>query len=516
MNKPQVNITRSDYDTVIFDLDGVVTKTAKVHFKAWKKMFDEYLDKRHANENPFDEKDYRRYVDGKPRLEGIESFLESRNINLPRGSEQDSPGTETIYGLGNRKNRYFNEFIKKDGVEVYDPALQLLKKLRSAGFKTAIVTSSKNCAAVLEAAGIGELFDHKIDGNDAEQLGLQGKPAPDIFLESAENLGTRPSRAVVLEDAISGVQAGRKGGFGLVIGVDRTGHSADLRENGAHVTVTDLSSIKVEGYSSDTKDIPSGLERFQEIADNFKNKQVAVFLDYDGTLAPIVDDPDKAYLPDDTKRVLVELADLVHVAVISGRDRPDVHKLVGLKNIYYAGSHGFDIAGPDHKETNPDRVKEFLPELDKAEEMIRNKIADIDGAWVERKKFSIALHYRKVKVKHIDQVKKAVDETAADHPALKQSGGKKIFELQPGMDWHKGKALFWLLDKLNLDKPEVVPIYIGDDETDEHAFDVLKNRGIGVVVMERPRDTKARYRLSNPDEVRIFLENIISTQKGTA
>jgi trehalose-phosphatase len=515
MNKSQVNITRADYDAVIFDLDGVITKTAKVHFKAWKKMFDEYLDKRHTNENPFDDEDYRRYVDGKPRHKGTQSFLESRGITLPMGDKEDSPEMETVHGLGKRKNRYFNQIIEQDGVEVYEPAVELIKELRSSGFATSIVTSSKNCTNVLEAAGIADLFHHKTDGNDAQRLGLNGKPAPDIFLKSAEKLGVKPPRAVVLEDAISGVQAGRKGGFGLVIGVDLTGHSEDLLENGAHAAVVDLSVIKVQSSFSDPDNIPSALDMFQEIADSFTGKQVALFLDYDGTLTPIVDDPDKACLPDDTREVLIRLADIVPAAIISGRDRPDVHRLVGLDNIYYAGSHGFDIAGPNQEETNPDKVREFLPELDQADREIRKKIKHIKGAWVEKKKFSIAVHYRKVKEKNTEQVKEAVEKVSRDHPRLKLSGGKKIFELKPEMDWHKGKALLWLLDKLELNKSGVVPIYIGDDVTDEDAFDVLKNKGIGVVVMEQPRDTKARYRLRNPDEVRIFLENIISTEKGS-
>ncbi|WP_045217102.1 trehalose-phosphatase [Desulfonatronovibrio magnus] len=515
MSKNYVIISRPDYDAVIFDLDGVITRTANVHFRAWKKMFDAYLENSHKNQKTFSDEDYRRYVDGKPRHEGILSFLKSRGINLPMGDEHDDPEVETVHGLGKRKNRYFNHIIRHEGVKVYEPAVKLIKKLRSSGFKTSIVTSSKNCSAVLEAAGIAGLFDHKTDGNDAQELGLKGKPAPDIFLESAEKIGVSPQRAVVLEDAVSGVQAGRNGGFGLVIGVDRTGHSKDLRENGAHVAVTDLSSIKVQSSLSGTKEIPSALERFQEIADSFKNKQVAVFLDYDGTLTPIVDDPDKALLPDDTQSILIELADIVPVAVISGRDRPDVRRLVGLNNIYYAGSHGFDIAGPDQKETHPERVEEFLPELDKAEEKIRSNIADIDGAWVERKKFSIAVHYRKVKETDIKQVKKAVENVSGDHHKLSISGGKKIFEFKPEINWHKGKALLWLLDKLDLDKHQVIALYIGDDVTDEDAFDVLKGKGIGVVVMEKPRDTKADYRLQSPEEVGIFLEKIIQTQKGS-
>ncbi|MFP4397742.1 MAG: trehalose-phosphatase [Desulfonatronovibrio sp.] len=514
MTEPEVRVTRSDYDAVIFDMDGVITKTAKVHFRAWKKLFDQYLDKRHPTEKPFKEKDYLRYVDGKPRLEGIESFLESRNITLPRGSEQDSPDTETIYGLGNRKNRYFNELIKKDGVKVYDPALQVIKDLRSAGFKTAVITSSKNCVTVLEAAGIRHLFDHKIDGVDAREQNLKGKPQPDIFLAAAEKLGSRPERTVVLEDAVSGVQAGKKGGFALVIGVDRAGQRENLLKNGAHIVLKDLSYIQVINSSSDSPPVPSALDRFQEIQARLISATAAVFLDYDGTLTPIVDDPDKAYLPEDMKETLTRLADLVPVAVISGRDRPDVQKLVELNNIYYAGSHGFDIAGPDQEETNPDKVTEFLPELDQADSEIRKRIEHIEGAWVEKKKFSIAVHYRKVKEKDTPRVKQAVEKVSGNHSRLKLSGGKKVFELRPNMDWHKGKALLWVLDKLELNKSGVVPLYIGDDVTDEDAFQTLEGRGISIVVMDSRRETKADYMLKSPDEVRLFLEKIISADKG--
>jgi len=517
MNKISVTITKAACDAVIFDMDGVVTKTADVHFKAWKQLFDHYLEKnRRHDQRPFSQEDYHRYVDGKPRLEGMASFFDSRNINLPEGDRKDGPEEETLHGLGNRKNLIFNRLIEKNGVEVYQAAVQLLKKLRDAGFGTAVVTSSKNCVAVLKAAGIEHLFDHKIDGLDSEKLNLRGKPRPDIFLEATDRLNVRPGRTAILEDAISGVRAGKEGGFGLIIGVNRADREKDLLENGADAVVTDISAIKVDHPSSASEGTPSGLDRFAEIANQLKNNRVAVFLDYDGTLTPIVDDPDTARLPDDMKAALVELAERVPVAVISGRDRLDVQKKVGLNNIYYAGSHGFDIAGPDQDETNPDRVKEFLPDLDQAEEQIRNRIATIDGAWVERKKFSIAVHYRAVEEKDIDRVKEAVDAAAGKHPALKQSGGKKIFEIQPGMDWNKGKALLWLLDKLNLDTPDVVPLYIGDDVTDEHAFAVLENRGIGIAVMEQPGETRARYRLSNPDEVRIFLEHIIATQQGTA
>ena len=509
--KPNLILSRSDYDGVIFDLDGVITKTAEVHAKAWKRLFDEYLEENAKGDwKPFDDEDYRRYVDGKPRYEGVRSFLESRGIDLPYGSPDDEPEKETVSGLGNRKNRYFNALIEQDGVDVFEPAVRLLRQLRSAGFKTAVVSSSKNCAAVLKVAGISDLFDNKTDGVDAEEMDLEGKPSPDIFLVAAERLKVKPERAVVLEDALSGVKAGKKGGFALVIGVDRTGHGEDLKKEGADVVLTDLSAVKVKNASSSpAEDVPSALERFEEIAGRVEGKGIAVFLDYDGTLTPIVEDPDKAFLSDSMKHTLIDLADKLPVAVISGRDRPDVQRLVDIEHIFYAGSHGFDIAGPDGMKTGPEKGKDFLPALDKAEKEVKNRLEDVSGAWVERKKFSIALHYRKVQDSHVPKVKQAVEETAAQHPDLRQSGGKKIFELQPKMDWHKGKALMWLLGELELDKPDVVPFYLGDDVTDEDAFRTLRDRGVGVVVMDPPRETEAHYRLKDTHEVEEFLKKLM-------
>lgn len=515
--KQMITISKSDYDAVIFDLDGVVTRTAEVHSSAWKRLFDEYLEKRAGGGNwkPFDDRDYRRYVDGKPRYDGVRSFLESRGINLRYGDPEDGPEKETVCGLGNRKNRYFNDLLEQNGVEVYEPAVHLIRELRSSGFKTAVVSSSKNCAAVLEAAGIPDLFDDRVDGVYVQEAGLQGKPSPDIFLAAADRLDVEPERAVVLEDAVSGVKAGRAGGFGLVVGVDRTGHGDDLRENGADVVLTDLSAVTVKAAGSPAADaVPSALEHFDNIAAGFNGRKVAVFLDYDGTLTPIVDDPGNAVLTDSMREVLVDLADRMPVAVISGRDRPDVQRLVGISTIYYAGSHGFDIAGPDGMEAGPEQGKDFLPVLDEAEGELKERLDAVSGAWVERKKYSIAVHYRKVAEPDVENVKQAVEETAALHRELRQSGGKKIFELQPEMDWHKGRALLWLLRELELDRPDVIPLYIGDDVTDEDAFRSLKRRGLGVVVMDTPRDTEAQYRLKNPDETEWFLKKLISHEKG--
>ncbi|MDH3948262.1 MAG: beta-phosphoglucomutase family hydrolase [Gammaproteobacteria bacterium] len=243
--------TKYHYHAVIFDLDGVVTKTEQLHARAWKTLFDDYLTSReqrtgkaHRPFNPRD--DYLDYVDGKPRLEGIESFLTSRNIELPRGSPEDSTDTETICGLGAAKNELFRKILRNQGVEVYESSIELIRKLRKNGIRVAIVSSSKNCKEILMAAGIESLFDVRVDGVLAQQLALAGKPQPDIFLESAERLGVAPMQAVVVEDAQSGVRAGRRGAFGLVIGVDRGQQREALLAAGAHQVVSDLGETSGE------------------------------------------------------------------------------------------------------------------------------------------------------------------------------------------------------------------------------------------------------------------------------
>jgi trehalose 6-phosphate phosphatase len=233
---------------VIFDLDGVVTRTAEVHAEAWKQLFDEYLAARARRPGepfrPFDgTSDYRRFVDGKPRYEGVSSFLESRGIELPLGSPDDPEERETVCGLGNRKNRYFQNALARKGAEPYPSTLALIARLRERGVRTAIVSSSRNCAAVLKAAGIGDLFDAKVDGADAAEHGLAGKPDPAVFIDAARRLGVDPAHAAVVEDAIAGVEAGRRGGFGLVVGVARGAQSEALAAAGADVVVGDLGEL---------------------------------------------------------------------------------------------------------------------------------------------------------------------------------------------------------------------------------------------------------------------------------
>ena len=232
----------------LFDLDGVLTETAKIHAAAWKEMFDAYLKTRAKKSGEpfvaFDKQaDYDTYVDGKTRADGTRSFLQSRSIDLPAGTPRDRAGVETVSGLGSAKNEIVLRMIKEDGVEAYKGSVRYVKAVRAAGLRRAVVSSSANCADVLAAAGIAKLFEARIDGVTVEADHLAGKPAPDTFLAGARALGVEPEQAAVFEDALSGVEAGRAGGFGFVIGVDRVGQAEALRAHGADIVVADLSEL---------------------------------------------------------------------------------------------------------------------------------------------------------------------------------------------------------------------------------------------------------------------------------
>lgn len=253
--------------------------------------------------------------------------------------------------------------------------------------------------------------------------------------------------------------------------------------------------------------LPSALDHVQEIAG--RGDQLAVFLDYDGTLTPIVSRPDQAVLTDSTRAILRTLAAKIPVAILSGRELKDVRERVDIDRIVYAGSHGFDIAGP--RGLRRQEATEFLPALDVAEKELREKLAGIAGALLERKRFSIAAHYRNVNESDVPKVERAVNEVATRHRELGRMDGKKVYELLPGIDWDKGRAVLWLLETPGLERAKVHPIYIGDDRTDEDAFRALGQRGVGILVSEEPRPTAASYSLKDPTEVEGFLRELVAT-----
>ncbi len=238
-----INEINRQYKAIIFDLDGVITHTAKLHFNAWKQLFDAFLEAYAGQQSPFTQDDYDQYVDGKPRYEGVESFLKSRQIALPLGTEEDSPGDQSIYGLGKKKNALFQLQLEERGVETYDDTLACIRHWKSVNMKMAVVSSSKNCRLVLEKASLIDMFDAIFDGQDAKEQQVKGKPAPDIFLKAADQMQVNPGQTVVFEDAIAGVTAGKRGNFGLVIGVDRAKQREGMTKAGADLVINSLNEL---------------------------------------------------------------------------------------------------------------------------------------------------------------------------------------------------------------------------------------------------------------------------------
>jgi trehalose 6-phosphate phosphatase len=527
------------YDAVILDLDGVLTRTATQHARAWKEMFDEFMARRPEREGedhrPFDiETDYLRFVDGKPRFDGVRSFLESRGIDLPEGGEDDGPDRETVRGLGMCKNEIFLALLEKEPVETFDDAVEQLRRWREQGLGTALITSSRNGRRVLAAAGLEDEFDVIVDGTDAERLGIRGKPAPDIFLHAAAELGVEPGRAIVVEDALSGVEAGRAGDFGLVVGVARNGQEG-LREAGADAVVRDLREVDAQtvggrGEASEAGGAEAGGAEAGDAADSrgsardvaarlideLEARRLVLFFDYDGTLTPIVRRPEDATLSDAMRSLLRELATHVTVGIVSGRDLDDVRSMVALDELYYAGSHGFDVRGPGELRMQHEEARDRLPELDAAEAELRDRLESLNGVRVERKGFAVAVHYREADEADVAKVETAVDDAIDRHDGLRKKGGKKIFELQPDVPWDKGRAVRWLLEQLELTGPDVLPVYVGDDETDEDAFEILSGDGeghgdgVGIRVGSPDEPTSADYHLRDPGQLERLARELLA------
>ena len=248
-----------NYQALLCDLDGVITQTAALHAAAWKKLFDEYLKARPSRQGvpfqPFDlDQDYRLYVDGKSRYDGVHDFLQSRHLSLPSGALDDGPDRETIYGMGNKKDGYFEATLRDTGVITYPGTVRFLHVAKAEGLRIAVVSSSHHCREILEKAGLTPLFDTRVDGHEIDRLHLAGKPAPDTFLEAARRLAVPPSKAIVIEDAQAGVQAGRAGGFGVVIGVTRQNRADILRQFGADIVVEDLAELLPSEQNRDVSD----------------------------------------------------------------------------------------------------------------------------------------------------------------------------------------------------------------------------------------------------------------------
>lgn len=430
------------HDAVIFDLDGVVTDTARAHAAAWAELFDDLLRRRDPREGedhaPFTTDDYRTYIDGKPSCDGAADFLVSRGVTLPRGEPTDEPGTTTIRALGALEDEMFRRRIARDGVPVFASTVEVIRKLQAIGIGIAVATASRNCAEILDAAGLGDLFTVAVDAGVIEDLDMAGKPDPALLLEAARRLGCAPARAVVVEGTDAGVAAGRNGGFGLVVAVDRDGdgRAEQLYRNGADAVVTDPAELQVRTGDRRMSTLPDALAAFPALSAELGKRRPALVLDFASALSA---GPDAAaVLVEGAAIELARLAAHGPVVVIGDDDAGDLESRVGLPDVWYAGRGGLDLHGP------------------------RGQRVVSDAATCDR-----------------------------------------------------GTGLDWVLDHVP-DVADSMPLYIGGDVGAEDAFDVLADRGIGIVVHRgvEDRPSAARYNVADPAQVRLLLQRIADTRIG--
>ena len=532
------------FKAVIFDLDGVITKTALVHAAAWKETFDAYLRLREKRDGEafveFTHHDYLQFVDGKPRYNGVRSFLKSRGIAIPMGEPTDPPDKETCSGLGNKKNEVFRKVLQEKGVELYPTTVDLVKKLRERNIRVGVASSSKNCQMILQRAGVEDLFETRIDGVVSVEMGLKGKPEGDIFVVAARNLDALPFKSVVVEDAKSGVQAGRNGAFGLVLGVAREKNAAKLMRNGADMVVRDLADISIDDIETWFQKKPKPLFEVWQAHENdapppkrrrrkknepimispkqFSSPQAALmpqdkrpvfFINYDGTLTTIKEHRDQAVISDETRQALYALSRKHTVAILSARQREDIERLIGIEDLFYIGSWGFDIAAPGFCMVHP-KAKRISPLIEQLCESLGRTIGTIPGVSIESKKYNIGIHYRLAPADAVPGIKDELEKIVENHADLRLApSGKKAFELLPNVGWGKGSAICWIMKTIKCAWSKASVVYIGDDITDEFAFRTIRTRGIGIVVDEEIKPSAAHFRLSHPDDVLKLLQMIV-------
>jgi len=488
-------IERARFDAVLFALDGVLLQAEAASAGAWQEAFDEFL-ARHApapGHSPFDtEQDFAAHVRGRPLQAAAQRLLEARRIDLPIGKPDDAPYSPSAWGLANAAGARLIVRVHKTPPPVYEPAVRLARTLRGCGIAIAAVSLAQHSEAVLRAAGLAGLFHARVDGRDLERFRMQPWPAPDLWLEALRRLEVPAARSAAF---VRGeVQADAARAAGITTLWDVTAAPA------GHPAMFDLFSVVLPATLPESAVLPSALERVEDILS--PGRATALFLDFDGTLTGITGTPGEALLAPAMRDVLSALAERMPVAFVSGRDLANLQARVGLATAWYAGSHGFDIAGPADLSYQPAEALARLPALDAAEQFLRERLADVNGALVERKRFALAAHYRRVSPGDVHHVKEAAEAALSMVEGLRASHGRKVIELLPAMDWHKGRAMQWIRERM---APGAWPIYIGDDQTDEDAFSLLANDGTGIVVQDQPAPTTARYRLRDPDEVLEFL-----------
>lgn len=390
--------------------------------------------------------------------------------------------------------------VDLDGVGVVESTVEFVRRLAADDIKAAVYSDEPHSAEVLDAAGLSDVLAASVDDVNPD----------DMLLEAARRLGVHPGRCVVVDTTEAGVAAGRNGGFGLVIGLDRSGHGEALRRCGADVVLADLVAVSVRDSFRRTSEMADALQSYSEFAGLLETRQPVVMLDYDGTLSEIVGEPDAATLVPGADKVLAALAARCPVAIISGRALADIRDRVGVPGLWYAGSHGFELAAPDGSCHENEAGIAAVRVLQDARDELRRRLASVEGLLIEDKRFSVAVHYRAVAPDRVDEVMATVRILGQRHQ-LRVTGGRKVIELRPDVEWGKGRTIDWILERID-GTDLLLPIYIGDDLTDEDGFDAVRNKGIGIAVRSAEtgdRRSAARFALLDPEAVCEFLEKIV-------
>ena len=391
-------------------------------------------------------------------------------------------------------------------VPLFGPTEDLARKLQDIGMAAAAYSSSPQCAQALKDAGIDDLFGICVDGIAAER-GTAEKPQSAVLLEAARRLGVRSQRCVVVENSVAGVAAGRDAGFALVIGIDGSEGADELTRHGADVVLADLADIAVRTGDKRISELPNALASYGQLIGITSARESMLFLDYDGTLSPIVLDPAAARLVDGAADALELVSEVCPVAILSGRDLADVRSRVNIPGVWYAGSHGFELIAPDGTYHCNEAAAVFVPVLAHAAAELSQRLDQIPGVRVEHKRFAVAVHYREVEPGRVGEIASAAHQIGAK-AGLRVTGGRMLVELRPDIDWDKGTTLAWIRDRIDA-SGALLPIYIGDDLTDEDAFDAVQFDGIGIVVghdEDGDRQTAAHFSLESPDQVREFMQ----------
>ncbi|MCH9700527.1 MAG: trehalose-phosphatase, partial [Actinomycetia bacterium] len=400
---------------------------------------------------------------------------------------------------------------RADDATIVGSAVELARKLHRAGVATAAYSSRPEFRRELTDAGLDDLFDVCVDGiarrgaQDDTGRASGENPEVAVLAQATRGLGVRPQRCVVLERSGAGVAAGRDAGFVLVIGIGD--QADDLSRSGADVVVGDLADIAVRNGDTRISDLPNALESYGQLIGITGTRDSMLFLDYDGTLSPIVSDPAAAKLVDGAAEALAHAAKASPVAILSGRDLEDVRSRVDIPGLWYAGSHGFELTGPDGTRHQNETAAQFIPVLENAAAELSENLAQVPGVRVEHKRYAVAVHYREVAAERVGEVVAAAHAVGA-RDGLRVTSGRMIVELRPDIDWDKGTTLAWIRDRID-QTGSMLPIYIGDDLTDEDAFDAVRFDGIGIVVAhdeDGNRKSAAHFTLRSPEQVREFIE----------